>query len=123
MSATDITQMADRIAALLQQRLKIPGRTLTEKLARGRRKLPRRVHKAASDLAIWAEMAQNPKLYAQLDRLAVANAYDICARHLGEVGKWDRRRALAEGWLLSALTSLIVAAAGIILILRWRGYL
>lgn len=122
MSAIAIQQMADRVAELMETRLGIKGRGLAEKLKRGGGKLPRKVRTAASELSKAAEMAQSPKLYLQLDQAAIAQNYDLCLRHLGGLQKWARRRALMENWLLSLLTSLIVLAAIIAAILRWRGY-
>ena len=123
MSAIAIQQMADRVANLLESRLKISGKGLSEKLKRGGRKLPRKVRLAATNLANWSEMSKNPKLYLQLDQEAVAEAYDTCSRHLGGLHKWDRRRAVAENWLLSLLGSLAGVALVLVLILKWRGYI
>lgn len=123
MSAITLQQMADRVAELLEARLAVKGRGLTEKLRRGGGKLPRKVRMAAQDLAAAAEMGQNPKLFLQLDQAAMALAYDTCLRHLNSLQKWDRRRAFAEGWALSLMLSLLVLAALIVLVLDWRGYL
>ena len=122
MSAATIQQRADRVAELMETRLKVAGRGLEEKLHRGGRKLPRRERNAATELAKAAAMAQNPKLFMQLDQEAIAQAYDTCLRHLGGLQKWGRRRAFFEGWLLSVVTSMVVLAAIIAVILRWRGY-
>lgn len=122
MSAITLQQMADRVADLMESRLKVGGKGLTEKLKRGGNKLPRRVRTAATDLAKAAEMAKNPKLFLQLNQEATAEAYDRCLRHLGDLHKWDRARGFAESWLLSLLTSLIVLGVLIFVILRWRGY-
>ena len=67
MSAISIQQMADRVAELLEQRLRLKGKDLPEKLRRGGRLLPRRIRIAAKDLAEAAEQAQNPRLLVQLD--------------------------------------------------------
>lgn len=122
MSAITVQQMADRVAELMETRLSVKGRGLTEKLKRGGRKLPRRVRLSAVELARAAELAQNPKLFLQVDQEAVAQNYDACLRHLGGLQKWDRRRAFAESWALSLITSLLVLAAIIVGLLRWRGY-
>ena len=122
MSAITLQQMADRVAELMEARLAVKGRGLTEKLRRGGSKLPRKIRRAAQDLATAAERAQNPKLFLQLDQSAIALAYDTCLRHLNGLQKWDRRRAMAEGWALSLVLSLAFLAALIVLVLTWRGY-
>lgn len=122
MTATTVQQMADRVAELMEQRLKVKGSGLAEKLQRGGRKLPRKVRQAAQELANAAAFPQNPKLAQQLDLKALGLAYDTCLRHLDGIGKWDRRRAGAENIALSVVTSMLVLAAIIAAILHWRGY-
>ena len=85
MSAVTIQQMADRVAGLMEERLRVRGAGLTEKLRKGGRLLPRKVQAQAQILAQAATMAQNPKLLMQLDQGAVAQAYDVCVKHLGKV--------------------------------------
>ena len=74
MSAVTIQQMADRVAGLMEERLRIRGVGLAEKLRKGGRLLPRRVRVAAEFLAQAAAMAQNAKLLMQIDDGAVAGA-------------------------------------------------
>ena len=122
MGVVTITQMADRVSALMQDRLGARGRTLQDKLRSAGRKLPRRVREAAEGLAAAAEKAQNPKLLAQLDEELVAEAYDVCMKHLGGIGRGDRRKGLVSGIAASMAFSLLVVAAGVVGYLVWRGY-
>ena len=82
MSAVTIQQMADRIAGLMEERLGIRGKGLSEKLRRGGRLLPRGVRAQAKDLADLAEKSKNPKLLVQIDQARVAACYATCLRHL-----------------------------------------
>lgn len=82
MSAVAIQQMADRIAALMDERLRIRGGDLSRKLRKGGRLLPRKVRQAAQDLADAAERARNPKLLIQIDMEKVSADYDTCLHHL-----------------------------------------
>ena len=122
MSAIAIQQMAERVAALLEERLGVKGRGLGDKVRRAGGKLPRKVREAALALARAAEMAPVPKLFLQLDPEDVANDYDVCLRFLNGLDKWDRRKGLAQSWLLSLVTSLALFALLLVLFLRWRGY-
>lgn len=117
-----IQQMADRIAGLMEERLRAKGNGLADKLARNRSALPRSIHAAAADLAKAAEQAQNPKLFRLLDQEATAANYDLCLRHLNGLNKWQRRRAFTESWALSLTVSLMILAALIAALLHWRGY-
>jgi len=123
MGAVTIQQMADRVAELMELRLRARGSGLAEKLARGGRALPRRVRAAAGTLAEAAQMAQNPKLLVQIDELRVAAAYDICLHYLGPLGRGARRKGAALDILATMAFSLVVVAALVIGVLVWRGYL
>ena len=123
MSVATIRQMADRVSALLEDRLKIRGRDLPELLKRGGSRLPRRVRQAATLLAEASNMALNPKLQVRVDEGRVAEAYDTCMRYLGPLGRADRRWALLSSIGASIGFGLLVVAAAFIGWLVWRGYL
>ena len=122
MSVATIRQMADRVSALLEERLSIRGRDLPEKVKRGGRRLPRKVRNAASVLAEASEMAVNPKLQVRLDEARIAAAYDTCLRYLGPLGRSSRRAALLSSIGASIGFGLLVVAAAFIGFLVWRGY-
>lgn len=123
MSAVSIQQMADRVADLLQSRLRLRGNGLSEKLQRGGRVLPRGVRKAAQALADAATQAENPRLMMQLDLEKVAADYDLCVRHLNGLGARDRRIGMMLDF--GARLALIVLVVGglLLAVLYWRGFL
>ncbi len=123
MSAVTIQQMADRVSALLEERLRLRGAGLAEKLARGGRLLPRKVRDAATFLAQAATMAQNAKLLMQIDNNAVAEAYDICLRHLGGVDAGGRRRGVIMGVAASVAFSVLMVTLLLGAVLYWRGFI
>lgn len=123
MSAVTIQQMADRVAGLLEERLRIRGTGLADKLHKGGRLLPRKVRTAAEYLAQTATLAQNPKLLMQIDNGAVAEAYDVCLRHLGGVDPGDRRRGLIVGVAASIALSVLVVALLFGAVLYLRGFI
>ncbi len=123
MSAVTIQQMADRVSALLEERLRLRGVGLAEKLARGGRLLPRKVRDAATFLAQAATMAQNAKLLMQIDNNAVAEAYDICLRHLGGVDAGGRRRGVIMGVAASVAFSVLMVTLLLGAVLYWRGFI
>jgi hypothetical protein len=114
-------QMADRVAGLMEERLRITGAGLPAKMARAGRRLPRRVRDSGERLARAAVMAQNPKLLMQIDEGQVAEDYDTCLRHLLSVGAWDRRRAALVGITVSILGICVVVGALFAGVLYWRG--
>jgi hypothetical protein len=122
MGAVTIQQMADRVAELMEQRLRIRGKDLAEKLKKGGNRLPRDVRAAANHLAEAAHMSQNPKLLLQIDEGRVAECYDICVRHMGgsDVYKGPGMLAIVG---TRALYILVTVAALVIGLALWRGVL
>ena len=123
MSAVTIQQMAERITTLMEQRLRLKGKDLREKLRKGGRLLPRRVRAAAEQLADAAEQSQNPKLLLQIDEAAVAAAYDICSKHLSKLDAGFLRTTFMLRTASSIVISLLVVIGLAIAVLFWRGYL
>jgi len=123
MSTVTIQQMAERISALLTERMHIKGRDLGEKLARGGRRLPRKVRRAADALREAAEQAYNPKLLLQINDETVATNYDICLKYLGALNKGHKMRGVLLGLSTSILFSLLVVAALVLGVLMWRGFI
>jgi hypothetical protein len=122
MSAVSIHQMADRVAALLEQRLGIRGTGLAAKLPKARRRLPRKVFNAAEGLAQAAEWAQSPKLLMQINHDAVANAYDTCLKHLNTLKPRSRLESLL-GFAASVAVAVLAAVLLALAVLRWRGFI
>jgi hypothetical protein len=121
MSAVTIQQMADRIAGLLEDRLGVPGKGLSEKLRRQPRALPRNVRAEARILARAADQSAHPRLLMQIDEDRVARAFDICLRHLQRIDAGTRRRSLVLGIAGSIAFGLFVVAALAVAVLLWRG--
>jgi hypothetical protein len=122
MSAVTIQQMADRVAGLMEERLRVRGAGLTEKLLKGGRLLPRRVRAQAEALAQSAALSHNPKLLMQMDQVALAQAYDVCVKHLNGVNAWERRKGAILGFAASVAASLLLVGALVLAVLRWRGF-
>ncbi|MGB3179228.1 MAG: hypothetical protein WBA90_15255 [Albidovulum sp.] len=122
MSGVNVEQMAGRVAELMETRLRIGGNGLSEKLRRGARFLPRKVRRAAAYLAQSAADAKVPRMQMRLDHQRIADAYDICIRHLKPLGVGARRRAIMLDILTAAGGSVFVAGIALLLLLLWRGF-
>lgn len=120
MKALSSPEMAQSIAALIEARLQVGGADLQAKLARGGRRLPRRVRAAARLLAEAEARARHPRLRMLEDRAQLARAYAICHRHLAPLG----RGARIGGYLREAGTSValavFVALVMVVLALAWQ---
>ena len=118
-----VQQMADRVADLMEARLQVKGDSLSEKVKRGSRHLPRRVQQAAEVLARNDETSRIPKLFRQVDLEGAAQAYDTCVRYLHPLGANKRRAAYAWSVLRSMTGGLVLTGVAGAALLAWRGFL
>ncbi len=123
MSVVTIQQMADRVAALLEEKLGVKGKGLSEKLRKAGGLLPSSVRAEARYLDSAALQAHNPKLLMQIDDGRVAAAYDACVKFLSAVNPGAKRRAMLMGIASSAAFSLFVVGLLVLAVLRWRGFI
>ena len=121
MSVVTVQQMADRVASLLEERLRVKGDTLDAKLRRAGRRLPRRVRDAGAALAQATQMIRNPKLMRQVDDETVATAYDICVRHLTAINPTAARNGLILDIAARIAFALLAVAVLFVTVLYWRG--
>lgn len=121
MSAVTIQQMADRVADLMEQKLRLRGNGLAEKTRKAGRLLPKKVRLAAQALAEASAMAQVPKLYLQMDAEKIAADYDICLRHLGAVQAGTRGKTLMVTMASGVAFSLLAVAVLVLVVVWWRG--
>jgi hypothetical protein len=123
MANASVQQMADRVAQLMEQRLRVRGASLGDKLRRGGRALPGKVRRDALYLAEAAERARNPRLQMQLDHEKIADAYDRCVRYLKPLGAGARRWAYVLNLVTTLAAVVIVTAVLVLCVLIWRGFL
>ena len=121
MSVVTVQQMADRVAALLEERLRVKGDGLEARLKRAGRRLPRKVRQAGAALVQATMMIRIPKLMAQVDDGVVALAYDTCVRHLTTINPSSARRNLILDIAARAAFAVLVVAVLLVGVLYWRG--
>lgn len=121
MSAVTIQQMADRVAGLMEQKLRVGGKGLAVKVRKAGRRLPKNVRVAAEALVQATEMSKSARLMHQVDDEVVAEAYDICLRHLGGFDVAQRRKGVVVGIAASIALSLLAVAVLVLAVVWWRG--
>lgn len=117
-SATGIQRKAERVSALLEERIGLGGPDLRAKVTRGRRVLQRDLRQAAARLAQAAEMAANPRLMVQVDEHRVDDDYRLLVRKLEAIPPGTLKRDLFRSGVQSVLTTvlaLILCAVGVLL--------
>ncbi len=117
-TAADIAQ----IAALMRERLGVSGATLAACLERAGRHLPRRIRRQARRLAEAEPSLEHPKLGIVLDHCGLRGAAREVRAHLERIDPAERRKDWWLGVLAGLAFNLLVFGAGLILFLRWRGF-
>ena len=123
MSVVTVQQMADRVAGLMEERLRVKGATLAAKLDRAEHRLPRKVRTAAAALSQATFMIRHPKMMHQVDDETVAIAYDICLRYLNTISPRATRMNLIIDIAARIAMALFVVAILFVAVLYWRGML
>lgn len=118
-----ITQDAEAVASTMRSKLRVRGKSLSSVLSRGRRRLPRRVARAAGDLVQAEAIAQHPRLRLTLDDRGLTRARGEVERYLAEIDPADDRKGWFLGVLASLSVNLILFAVLIVSLLVWRGFL
>ncbi|MDP1669962.1 hypothetical protein [Phaeovulum sp.] len=123
MNPQTLHQMSERVAQLMEERLKARGTGLRAKLAHRGRALPRKL-RAEAELLVEAEARSvSPKLARQIDMERVSLAYDALVRHLKPIGASARRATLAVNLAATVVFVLVVTAAAVLAVMVWRDYL
>ncbi|MFC3061342.1 hypothetical protein [Paenirhodobacter populi] len=122
MQSTGIQQMTAQVFRLMGERLGAHGATLADRLEHRGGALPAKVRRAAEVLAQAEQMAASPKLARQLNADEIARAHRTCVKYLKRLGSGERARSLALNVAATLVLGLVILAAGIITVLRLRGF-
>ena len=117
-----IDQLVERISSLLREKLGIRGGSLEARTRRAGRTLPRRVRRAAKELVTAERMSHEPKMLLRLDPQQVSAAYDTCVKYLEKIDEKALKNKALLGFAASLIVQVIVIAAVVFAVLRWRGY-
>ena len=122
MTTLTIEQMAESLSALLAQRLRVSGPTLEVRVNRASARLPRAVRRAARQLVAAQQIAQSPKLRAQLDPDALGHAYHMCSAYLRNLNRVQRRRTVILDTAGRIAFALLMGIVVWVSVLHWRGF-
>ena len=99
MTGDDVDNSANRISLLLEERLKLKGRTLEQKVSKLGRTVPRGIARDARHVARAQVLAQNPKLARMVDEREFNRAAAAVIAHLQAI---DPRRIMIDRLLVIA---------------------
>ena len=122
MTGGHATKYADEVRNLIEQRLRIKGRTLEKALSRAGRLLPKWAHREGRYLAQAMQFNDHPKLRLMIDQAKVEKAHKALVAHLKTIDPSERRTTRILGVLGVISFNLILVVAAFVTFLIWRGY-
>lgn len=121
MDRDEISAKSDELCTLLGERLSIKRGGLADRLRRAGRRLPSRIRAQARIVAEAEALCAHPKLARRIDREAVSRAHIEVRDHLRGIDAGYLRRGALLGVLGSLAFNLLLFAALMLAVLRWRG--
>ncbi|WP_199737685.1 hypothetical protein [Falsigemmobacter faecalis] len=117
----DVQQMAAKVADLLESRLRVRGPTLAVLVRKAGRRLPRKVRRAAQELASFEGLARHPKGAMMVSQGRAEAAYEICMNHLRPLGSKERFVSAALNFAGTIALMLLVLGGVFLAIWAFRG--
>jgi hypothetical protein len=118
---SDLPRANARLAAEIARRLNVKAGTLGQAVQRGKGRLPAGLLAELAEVEAAEAWLDHPHLRPQVD---LARARDVHRRTRAALGKVDLKRSRERYWLglLAGLAvNLALLAAGVLMLLRWRG--
>jgi len=112
---------AERLNALLRERLGVRGRDLEARLRRAGRALPRRYRRAGAEIAATSRRMDHPRLARLHDPARLEAAFDDLTAYLRHIDPAERRRQAVLSVLAVIFVNLMLVGLALWAILRWRG--
>jgi len=113
---------AEELRLLIEERLRIKGRTLDRALSRAGRLLPKWAQRDGLYVAQASHLMGHPKLRLMVDEAKLTKAHRAVADHLKTIDPAERRKTRVLGTLGVVSFNLILVVAAFIGFLIWRGY-
>lgn len=118
----DIAAKSLAIRALLEAKLGVKSRNLSQAMRRAGRLLPRGVRAQGAVLAQAEVRAGHPSIARQLDAATVQSAYSDVTAHLRSIDAADARKGRILGLAAAVVFNVLLVIAAFIIWLWWRGY-
>lgn len=122
MTGGQVDKYAREVSALLEERLRIRGRSLEHQINRAGRLLPKAVQREARYIVQAARFMTHPKLRLMIDTAKVEKAHKTVVTHLRTIDPKERAKTRLLGILGVASFNVILVVAALIGYLIWGGY-
>lgn len=121
MSDDPIIDYGSKISGLMQERLRIKGRSLAQQIHRSGRRLPKRIKRAALRVDAAGTQAGHPKLARQLDQAALRADAEAVIAHLEAIDPVEVLKDKVLVWLAKVSALLILGFVGAVWYARSQG--
>lgn len=122
MTGDSVNKYADEVHRLIEERLRIKGRTLEKALARAGRLLPNWAQREGRYLARASDLMDHPKLRLMIDEAKIEKAHMSLVTHLKTIDPSERRKTRILGTLGVISFNMILVTIALISYLIWRGF-
>lgn len=122
MTGGQVNEYVDEVRRLIEERLRLRGRSLEHQLRRAGRLLPNSLQREGRYLSQAAALMGHPKLRLMIDEAKVETAHRRLVEHLQGVDPAEQRKTRLLGIAGVISFNLIVVVGALIGWLVWRGY-
>ena len=119
----ELNTTADTISAGLKERAGFRGRTLAQRLAYGRRSMPKQVYVAGRELAEAQTRIADPRLMRQVDSQSLREAAHRVTLWLDGLDPAARKARARRDALALVAFNLGLVIVFLVGVLMWRGFL
>ncbi|KPP92512.1 MAG: hypothetical protein HLUCCA08_16475 [Rhodobacteraceae bacterium HLUCCA08] len=123
MDRAELNGMIDEVRRLLDERLRVRGRSLSRQLRRAGRMLPRRLRRDARALVEAQSLTGHPTLGLMLDRTRLGAAHRRLVEHLEAIDPVEARKTRVIRLAATIALNLLIVAGLLVAVLVWRGFL
>ena len=117
----DLEKRVETLNELLQAKLGLRGKTLSSRLKKARRSLPKRLRREGQVIVDAQEKSSHPKLALIQDQSAVNVAFHEIMTYLKDIDPDERRKTNLLRWLAAQVLNIIIITIIVVLLLRWQG--
>ena len=117
----ELQHRADKMAALIEEKLGTRGQGLEAKLARAGRRLPGYLRRDLDYIVQAMRMQDNPRLSRQIDWGRIDKGIAAAEHHLRQLDPWERRLGVTVNWLAGNVLNLLIVAGLAAAVVAWQG--